>query len=309
MRGKEQETVFARSGSARSATPKVAVLMAAYNGERFIAEQIESILCQEHVSISLFISIDSGSDSTLEIVDAYSKENKNVILLPYGRRYGSAAQNFFRLIREVDVEKFDYVSLSDQDDIWDSKKISEAVQTLRRSGCNAYSSNVVAFWNDGRTKLLKKAQPFRQWDYLFESAGPGCSYVLDKSLVRKLKSVLLIKSKQTQEVALHDWFIYAFARTQGYRWTIDSRSFVHYRQHGENVIGANNGLKSALNRYRLSRQGWYKLQTALFVEMFEVDKFRGRLNDCFYLLRHVKHFRRKKLDRLVLAMLFLFRIY
>ncbi|MDR6676686.1 rhamnosyltransferase [Pseudomonas psychrotolerans] len=283
--------------------------MAAYNGERFIAEQIESILCQEYVSVTLFVSVDFSSDSTLEIVNAYSRENKNIVALPYGAKYGSAAQNFFRLIRDVNVEEFDYFSLSDQDDIWDSKKINEAVQTLRKSRCNAYSSNVLAFWDGGRTRLIEKAQPFRQWDYLFESAGPGCSYVLDKNLVQKLKAVLLLKFEQTQKVALHDWFIYAFARTHGYRWIIDSRSFILYRQHGGNVIGANNGLKSALRRYKLSRQGWYKFQTALFVEMFEVDRFRGRLNDYFYLLRHVSHFRRRKLDRLALAILFLFRFY
>lgn len=309
MAGKVRETEFARSGSGRSEVAKVAVLMAAYNGEKFIVEQIESILCQRHVSVSLFISLDVSNDSTLDIVNAYAEKNKNIILLPYGEKYGSAAQNFFRLIRDVEIEEFDYVSLSDQDDIWDSKKISEAIQTLQESDCNAYSSNVVAFWDDGRTQLLEKAQPFRQWDYLFESAGPGCSYVLDRSLMRKLKAVLVQKSKQVNSVALHDWFIYAFARTRGYRWIIDSRSFVLYRQHGGNVIGANNGLKSALRRYKLSRQGWYKFQTMLFVEILEINEFRGRLDDYFYLLRHVSDFRRRKLDRLALAVLFLLRFY
>lgn len=309
MRGKEQETAFARSGSAHSVAPKVAVLMAAYNGERFIVEQIESILCQEHVSVCLFVSLDLSSDSTLEIVTAYSKKYKNIILLPYGARYGSASQNFFRLIRDVDVEKFDYVSLSDQDDIWSSKKISEAIQRLRKGHCNAYSSNVLAFWDDGRTKLLEKAQPPRVWDYLFESAGPGCSYVLDKKLTLGLKSLLVSKSAELYRVALHDWFIYAFARTHGYSWEIDSRSFVLYRQHNGNVIGANNGVNSALHRYRLMRKGWYRSQTALFVDIFRVNKFYGRLNSRFFLLRHVNQFRRKKTDRIILAIFILLGIY
>ena len=107
--------------------PKVAVLLAAFNGSRFIKEQVRSILNQKKVHIDLYISLDLSDDSSYELCKLLKKENSQVTLLPYGKKYGSAAKNFFRLIHDVNLNKYEYISFADQDDIWMSNKLFFAI--------------------------------------------------------------------------------------------------------------------------------------------------------------------------------------
>ena len=81
------------------------------------------------------------------------------------------------MIREVDFLDFDYVSLANQDDIWFSNKLQSAVLLIQFNNYDAVSSDVLAFWEDGREKLVKKSFPQKSYDYLFEVVGPGCTYV------------------------------------------------------------------------------------------------------------------------------------
>jgi rhamnosyltransferase len=184
-------------------------------------------------------------------VDEKSSQDARVVGLPYGMRFGGAAKNFFRLIKDVDVSRFDYISLSDQDDIWLSEKLSSAIGIMKKNGSDAYSGNVIAFWPDGRQRLIDKAQPQRKWDYLFEAAGPGCTYVFTRKFSIALKNTLVSKWDSIQNVMLHDWFFYAFARNNGYRWTIDKKPHMLYRQHETNQVGVNIGIRAAKSRIRI----------------------------------------------------------
>ena len=158
--------------------PSIAVLLSAFNGIRWIESQIKTILAQKNVSIEIFISIDISIDKTYELCCLLSKKNKNITLLPYGKRFGGAAKNFYRLIRDVDISKFDYIALSDQDDIWDKNKMYQASRIIEKNNLGGYSSDITAFWANGRKKIEKKSFPQKKYDYYFESAGPGCTYVL-----------------------------------------------------------------------------------------------------------------------------------
>ena len=246
---------------------KVAVCLAAFNGEQHIAEQIDSILNQVDVDVTVYVSVDLSSDNTLALVEAYGKKDARVVLLSYGERYGSAARNFFRLIEEVNFNAFDYVSLADQDDIWLSNKLSAAVHAMNTSKADAYSSNVLAFWPDGREKVINKAQPQQQWDYVFESAGPGCTFVINKNLALALQAFLLKNKIQTYAVALHDWFIYAYARYNNYQWVISEQVHMRYRQHSHNVVGANVGVRAKLTRWKKLREGWLHTQALIIANI------------------------------------------
>ena len=115
-----------------SNSPSVAVLLAAYNGMEWIEEQVSSILSQKSISIEIFISVDLSNDKTHEWCQGLAGKNAHVKVLPYGEKFGGAAKNFFRLIRDVDFSCFDYVALSDQDDIWDSSKLHHAIRTIEQ---------------------------------------------------------------------------------------------------------------------------------------------------------------------------------
>ena len=291
---------------------KVAVCLAAFNGEQHIAEQIDSILNQVDVDVTVYVSVDLSSDNTLALVEAYGKKDARVVLLSYGERYGSAARNFFRLIEEVNFNAFDYVSLADQDDIWLSKKLSSAVSVMTTNKADAYSSNVQAFWPDGREKVINKAQPQQQWDYVFESAGPGCTFVINKNLALALQAFLLKNKIQTYAVALHDWFIYAYARYNNYQWVISEQVHMRYRQHSHNVVGANVGVRAKLTRWKKLREGWLHTQALIianivgYTQLLPIQKMLNMsLVNTLWLVFNVRKLRRRFRDCMAIAIYFL----
>lgn len=137
--------------------PNVLVLMTAYNGEKWINQQVETILQQKNVNITLFISVDVSTDTTYEKCKILANQYANITVLEYGERFGGAAQNFFRLIRDVDLEAFDYIAFADHDDVWLDMKLSHAINIINSEKVAAFSSDVVAFWGNGKQRLVKKS--------------------------------------------------------------------------------------------------------------------------------------------------------
>ncbi|WP_065257151.1 glycosyltransferase [Pseudomonas bananamidigenes] len=251
--------------------PKVAVLLAAFNGMQWIEEQLDSILRQSGVHLSVYISVDPSTDGTEAWCLAFAARHQGVHVLPGAGAFGGAARNFFRLIRDVSLEEYDYIAFSDQDDIWYQDKLERAIGEIQARGVDAYSSNVVAFWPDGRTQLLDKAQPQTSWDFLFEAAGPGCTYVFTRELMHPLKTAMLGSWSDLQNVSLHDWYFYSFARSRGFRWFIDARPSMDYRQHESNQVGANAGIGSLIMRYKTIHDGWWFSQVRQIVRLVGLE--------------------------------------
>lgn len=252
--------------------PKIAVLLAAYNGSQWIEEQLKSILGQKDVDVAIYISIDPSTDNTEISCAEYATRFSNIKILPAAGIFGGASRNFFRLIRDVDFSEYDFVAFADQDDIWDPQKLSFALSIMKEKKVDAYSSNVTAFWPDGRTCLLDKAQSQVEWDFLFEAAGPGCTYVLGKSLSEQLKLSIIEQWSRIQGVSLHDWYCYAFARSRGYHWFIDPKPSMLYRQHDRNQVGANKGIASLVSRYKTIRSGWWFGQVQLITVLLRINR-------------------------------------
>lgn len=253
------------------AYPRCAVLLAVFNGMRYIEEQIKTILNQTQVEVTLFINVDSSSDGSENWLEQLAAKEKRIVLLPFGLSFGGAAKNFFYLIKEVDFSSFDFIAFADQDDLWLEDKLHKAVMVLADPSFDAYSSNVIAFWPNGKKILIDKAQPQKNWDFMFEAAGPGCTYVFSLKLMTAIKACLSSYWEQVQTVTLHDWFCYAFARAQGYHWFIDPYPSMLYRQHDKNQVGVNLGLKAYSARLRLIKSGWWLTQAQLIAEIVEVN--------------------------------------
>jgi rhamnosyltransferase len=299
-----------------SSLPRVAVLLAAYNGMNYIADQVESILAQKGMDITIFCSVDCSTDGTERWVAEVAKKTGKVVLLPYGERFGGAARNFFHLIREVDFSNFDYISLSDQDDIWLEDKLCRALDMMLRLNSDAYSSNVLAFWPDGRSVVINKAQPQVSHDYLFEAAGPGCTYVFTVASALKMKSFMLQRWAEVNDARLHDWFFYAWYRVNGMCWFIDSEWRVRYRQHGNNQVGANQGLAAKYNRFRLMYSGWYWTEVARISALVlpSHDKISGCVrvkgwSKHLALLPNIGSLRRRRIDRLTLFVMIILGVF
>ena len=224
----------------------VFILLAARNGEAFIGEQIQSILNQTIIPKKIIVNIDKSTDKTLNVVNSYKKKYKEIEIFSSSNFYGSAAANFIYLLSNVNFSNCDYIAFADQDDIWKKDRLHRSFKYLNNN-YDGYSSNVEAFWVGGKSKIIKKNQPQKKLDFLFESAGPGCTFVLSKKLALSLQQFL-----KTGKVGsfdnYHDWLIYAFARCNGFNWFIDSYTGINYRQHGSNVFGANVGLGAFVSR-------------------------------------------------------------
>ena len=293
--------------------PRVAVCLAAYNGMAWIEAQVTSILTQENVDARIIVAVDHSTDATEEWLRALGTRDPRVILLPTAPASGGAAQNFFRLLREGDFAGCDYIALSDQDDIWLPGKLTRAVELLNKTHAQGYSSDVLAFWPDGRRKLIRKSQPQKIWDHLFEGPGPGCTFVLTSSLMASLQAHLASCPQALAHISFHDWFIYAFARIRGCPWVIDDRSHLLYRQHPSNVFGANWGCRAFQRRTLMALKGWHFKQARLIARAVGADHlefvqrtlFAGPLG-YFRLACLAGQCRRKQRDQFMLALSSLF---
>lgn len=289
--------------------PSFAVCLAAFNGVSWLPEQIDSILNQLNVSVTIFVSVDCSSDGTEAWIKQVAEKDVRVVVLDQGRYFGGAAKNFLRILNEVVFLAFDYVCLADQDDIWLSDKLIRAHLRLQESGADAYSSNVLAFWSSGKKFLIKKNQPQQRWDFLFEAAGPGCTYVMRKELVCTFQNLLKKRWVDVQHIGLHDWFIYAFARAKGYRWVIDDYPGMLYRQHEKNQVGVNMGWQALLHRARKICSGWGLAQSALIADLVGLgdDPFVRRWSDgsrtgLLWLACHAWQCRRRLRDKIIFAL-------
>ncbi|HIN38893.1 MAG TPA: glycosyltransferase, partial [Flavobacteriales bacterium] len=280
--------------------PRVAVLMAAYNGEQWIHSQLDSIWSQEGVTVDVFVSLDVSSDSTLSLLQRLKCNHTNLFILPYGERFGGAAKNFFRLIRDVDFSRFDYIALSDQDDIWGSGKLHYAIRTIEQDDLDGYSSDVIAFWSNEREKLVKKSFPQKKFDYFFEAAGPGCTYVLKQQSTQKFKNFLIKNWEYVNLVELHDWMIYAYFRSQGMKWKISTKPLVRYRQHEHNQFGSNSGLKAYLIRFNKIKTKWYRNEVQKIIYLLNGNSEQDISLKRLFLIKNFWYLRRRPRDAIFL---------
>lgn len=285
--------------------PRFAVCLAAYNGMAFMVEQIESILQQKDVCSQVFISVDQSTDGTENRLAEWALTEPRLMLLPFGQRFGGAGPNFYRLLRDVDLTGFDYLSFADQDDIWHPEKLRRAHCLMTAQNATGYSSNFTAFWPSGKSRLVNKAWPQRTWDYLFESAGPGCTYVLHSSLAIPLQKLVRDANMNLLRVDYHDWLTYAFARSHNFPWVIDSWSSMKYRQHAHNQIGVNAGWRSFWLRVRKILNGYGFEQSLLIADLVQASSLpvverglRGGRLGYLWLALQARQCRRKRIDQL-----------
>ena len=238
---------------------RVAVLCATKNGKPWIAQQVESILCQSGLVVEIFFSDDHSNDGTVDWLKTKSCRENRMHILPPSEKFGSAAMNFFRLFRDVNFDYFDYIALADQDDVWELDKLSHAVRCLQREACEGYSSDLIAFDRKRkRSWYLEKSGNEQELDYLFQGASAGCTYLLTNKAAQLVKSKLVINQAHCHFGLSHDWLIYAICRSNGLTWFQDRNSRILYRQHRGNAYGALPGVYGIFQKAKRVKSGWYR---------------------------------------------------
>lgn len=284
--------------------PNVLVLLATYNGGIWLDEQINSILDQSDVCVKILVSDDQSDDESPQILSNFSKSNPNIDVILDNDRSGSAGQNFLQLIRNCDYHDFDYIAFSDQDDVWLKNKLSAGIECLENSCASGYSSSTLAFWESGNEKLITQSNKVRKFDFLFEGAGQGCTFIIKRNFYSYVQKFCIDNESITKNFYYHDWLVYILARANGNHWFFDDRSFIRYRQHISNETGARGSIEAVKSRLSLIASGWYKrqIEVALEISKLTTRKIKN-LEEFENIFARTGSFRR----RLILARFFILK--
>lgn len=218
---------------------KILILMATYNGEKYISEQIESILSQTYKNIELIILDDNSNDQTVKFIEEFKKKDRRITLYQNEVNIG-ILKNFNKLINIAKTKKYDYIMLSDQDDVWKKDKITKTLSLMLETEQENKKDPIVVYTNlelvDKKLKKLGikiryKKETIRLFRILHQNPIYGCTMMLNKKLIDSLEENF------PEEFVHHDYYITFIAFLKGKVCHLDEEC-IFYRQHGKNNSGS-----------------------------------------------------------------------
>lgn len=274
---------------------KILVLMSTYNGEKYLREQIDSILRQVGCEVSLLVRDDGSTDGTHEILNEYKINGK--LSWYFESRNLGAGFSFLSLLKNS--PDFKYYAFADQDDIWDHYKLKVAIQQIGVSTLpTIYFSNALLVDSDSRsleTNVYKKVQSTKFETVVCGGNILGCTMVFNEQLANIIKSHGLPYS-----IVMHDYFLAVLCLAVGGEILYDHKCYMKYRQHSNNVVGVEadklNALRAKLKFLKEGRKNKIDLQCLSIIEIYdEIIPIRKSF------LSRVAHYRDKKINRITLA--------
>lgn len=212
---------------------KLAILMATYNGEKFLREQIDSILQQKtDIPFDLIVRDDGSSDATLEILESYQQQG---LLTYYAQGNLGAAKGFIQLLK--DHPGYDLYAYADQDDVWDPGKVQRGLDAVKdRKGPAIYCTNAALV--DDRLQSLGRNTHREQPTYNLVSilclacCAQGCTSVFNNALAKVIQ-----EHPMPDVFIMHDSLITCLCGLIGGEVIYDHAPSMQYRMHGANVFG------------------------------------------------------------------------
>lgn len=222
---------------------KIIVLLATYNGDKYLRELLDSVLSQS-IKVDILARDDHSADDTLTILEEYEGKYDCFHLLRGVSGGGSSKANFSLLLASDEVQQYDYVMFADQDDIWLPSKVEDTLEEMKlleqQHGKNIpllVHTDLEVVTANGRTVApsLWKYNGFSPQKnnlsrLLIDNTVTGCTAMVNKTLFEKALPI-------PEEAAMHDSWLALVARCFG-EIGILYRSTIQYRQHDQNVVGA-----------------------------------------------------------------------
>lgn len=210
---------------------RVQILLSTYNGEKYLEEQLDSILNQKgDFSLKILVRDDGSKDRTLEILEKYSQKMEMQVIR--GENIG-VNKSLKELFMNCDTN-CDYFSISDQDDVWLENKIQTAIESLSKNKNKLKMFASRSLVTDINMNVIGKTQdPGNRVSYynaMVQNVCPGHTQVFNKDVILKFKQ------NYSENIFVIDWWIYLLVSSMG-EITFDRRCFVKHRQHGLNSAG------------------------------------------------------------------------
>lgn len=269
----------------------VEILMAAYNGEKYVAQQIESILSQSYGNFNLLISDDFSTDSTFDILLDYERKHPDVICVTRAeRRFGNARDHFFSLMKKSTA---DYLFFCDQDDVWFPSKV-ELFMDKMKGGENEFGKecSLVVFSDqiptdsalnpicDSLMEYQKQNPGFASFHPLvFQNVVTGGAMAFNRAASDKA-----LRCVDSTKACMHDYWVAEVAACFGKCLYVDQATS-YYRQHSTNEVGASNVRSLKYIAHKLSHLGNVqkkmrqdKLQAATFADTYSSELSKADLD-------------------------------
>ena len=216
---------------------KVDILLATYNGEKYLREQIDSILNQTYKEFRLLISDDGSKDSTRKILEEYKNKDSRIEVFFQENNLG-VVKNFEFLLRKVEAK---YYMFSDQDDIWKNEKIEKSLNKIEEGFDLVYSDLEVVDENLNVTYssywklkgIYNKVKKYNSFEALYlNNFITGCTMISKKELINSFMPL-----PNTSKFVLHDYWISLILSQEGKIAYIEE-PLIKYRQHKNNKVGS-----------------------------------------------------------------------
>lgn len=217
---------------------KINILMATYNGRRYLKKQIDSILNQTFSDFRLLISDDASTDSTLKILEEYEKKDSRVEIYSHEKNMG-VVENFEFLINKVRSE---YFMFADQDDVWEPDKIEKSLRKLEETASDLVYTDLEvvdnklnqiepSFWK--QKGFYNKIIKYNNFESLYlNNYINGCTMLCKSSWINEF-----LPLPKNSKYVIHDYWIALVVSHRGKMAYIEKPT-IKYRQHGNNQVGS-----------------------------------------------------------------------
>lgn len=231
------------------------ILLATYNGETYLREQIESLLGQTHKNLRILVRDDGSTDATRSILAFYAAQYPDVFQVLEGPNLGFVG-NFLALIAAAPRDAGTYF-FCDQDDVWLPEKVAAACARLREiKGPALYFGRLSVV--DAVLRPLHLSPRMERWSLgnaLLESLATGCTIAFNPAALKLFQSV----TPAADRIVAHDWWVYLIISALG-TLVYDPEPHILYRQHGGNSLGA------ARSRFQEWQQRWRNFRSGRWAQ-------------------------------------------
>lgn len=251
------------------------ILVAVYNGEKYLKDQLNSIINQTYQDFNIIIRDDGSTDNSLAIIKEFELLYPEKVKVVNGQPSKSAKNNFFEL---MNYASSDYIMFCDQDDIWLQNKIELTLNKMKDAE-KAYEKSTpvlchtdLAVVDSNLNSIHSSFYKMQKFDIsktslnraLVQNIVTGCTIMINRPLLN------LAKNTNSENVIMHDWWLFLIASAFGKVEVVNTPTIM-YRQHGSNQLGAQNPSEIAYYAKRLKTGSALHLtykQARCFYEIF-----------------------------------------